>query len=64
MKVKSPFEKVISNSIFYSIGTILGKIVNIAMLPVYTYFLTDSEYGMVNTLTGFSTVLCIITMLS
>ena len=36
MKVKSPFEKVISNSIFYSIGTILGKIVNIAMLPVYT----------------------------
>ncbi len=64
MKAKSPFEKVISNSIFYSIGTILGKIVNIAMLPVYTYFLTDSEYGMVNTLTGFSTVLCIITMLS
>ena len=64
MKSNNPFEKVISNSIFFSIGTIVGRLVNIAMLPVYTYFLTDSEYGIVNTLTGFSTILCIVTMLS
>ena len=64
MKPLSPFEKVISNSIFFSVGTVIGKIVNIAMLPVYTYFLTDIEYGIVNTLTGFSTILCIVTMLS
>ncbi len=63
-KNRNPFAKVISNSIFFSIGTVAGKFVNIAMLPIYTFFLTDSEYGIVNTLTGFSTILCIITMLS
>lgn len=64
MRSKNPFAKVISNSLFFSIGTFVGKFVNIAMLPIYTYFLTDSEYGIVNTLTGFSALLCIITMLA
>lgn len=64
MNSQNPFTRVLSNSLFFSIGTVVGRLVNVAMLPIYTTYLTSNEYGIVNTLTGFSALMCVITMMS
>lgn len=41
----SPYKKLLGNSIIFTIGNIGSKLITFLMLPVYTYTLTQKEYG-------------------
>lgn len=46
MKTKSTdIRKVLKFTFIYAVGSVLGKIVSIIMLPIYTRYLTPSDYG-------------------
>ncbi|MCP4552302.1 MAG: oligosaccharide flippase family protein [Bacteroidetes bacterium] len=40
--------KIVSNSIYYTLGKMLPMVVSFIMVPVYTQYLLPSEYGIVN----------------
>ena len=56
--------KLFKNSLFFSIGIVLGKAASFLLLPIYTHYLSDAEYGIATTLVNFSSVLGLIIMLS
>lgn len=49
----------IKNTFFYSAGNLLSKTVNFLLLPIYTSFLSPSEFGIVSSMEVFSTILLI-----
>jgi O-antigen/teichoic acid export membrane protein len=57
-------KKLFANSFFYSLGVVFGKATGFLLLPIYTNFLTDHEYGVATTLTSFSAAFAIILSLS
>lgn len=48
--------KVLLNSVLYSINSLLIKAMGFLLLPVYTFFLTPKDYGITNLISGFTTV--------
>ena len=56
--------KLFKNSLFFSIGIVLGKAASFLLLPIYTHYLSDTEYGVATTLINFSSVLGLIIMMS
>lgn len=45
------FKKLISNSAIFAVGNLGSKIISILLVPLYTYYLTPSEYGMIDLIT-------------
>ena len=56
--------KLFKNSLFFSIGIVFGKAASFLLLPIYTHYLSNEEYGVATTLVNFSAVLGLIIMLS
>jgi O-antigen/teichoic acid export membrane protein len=50
---------VLKNSFFYSIGNITTKATSFFLLPLYTSFLTPSQYGVVTSMNVFSSLLLV-----
>ena len=57
-------KKVLNNSLFFSIGIFAGKAINMILLPVYTRFLSETEYGIASTITSFCSTFSIVVILS
>lgn len=57
------FNKVFKNSILFSIGTLATKAISFVMLPVYTYFMSDVEYGMASTILSFISTFSLLVLL-
>ena len=62
--MQNAYKKVLSNSFFYSVSSLLMAAISIFMLPLYTNNMTTDEYGMVSTLTAFSNVAIVLVTLS
>ncbi|QXN87169.1 oligosaccharide flippase family protein [Tetragenococcus halophilus] len=45
------YKKLMMNSVVFAIGNLGSKIISVVMIPLYTYFLTTSEYGQVDLVT-------------
>lgn len=56
--------KVVQNSIIYSTVTFLQKAISFLLLPVYTYYLTPEDYGVLNVLLSVSSFLSVFFLLS
>ena len=50
----------VKNSILYTIGNILPKLVNIIFVPIYSYYLSPSDYGITASMGVFSSILILI----
>lgn len=51
--------KLVKNTIFYSLGNILSKAITFILLPLYTAYLTPNDYGIVNSMQVVSAILAI-----
>ncbi len=49
--MESKYKKLFSNTIIFSIGTFSSKVLVFLLVPFYTHFLTDAEYGTVDLIT-------------
>ena len=45
------YKKLINNSLIFAIGNLGSKLIVIILVPMYTYYMTTSDYGMVDILT-------------
>jgi O-antigen/teichoic acid export membrane protein len=52
--------KVLKNSAYYSIGLLLSRATGFFLLPIYTFFLSTEEYGIVNLISTFINVASVI----
>lgn len=50
-------KKILENSILYTLSSLLVKALGFLMLPLYTYFLTPEDYGVVNLANSFIQVM-------
>ena len=50
----------LKNTIIYSLGRILPQAVNFILLPIYSEYLSPSQYGIIESMIVFSTILTII----
>ena len=57
-------QKIFNNSLLYSIGAIFSKAVGFFLVPIYTYNVSDADYGVATTITMFVTTFGIVIMLS
>ena len=57
-------QKIFNNSLLYSIGTLFSKAVGFFLVPIYTYCVSDADYGIATTITTFITTFGIVIMLS
>lgn len=53
----------LKNTIFYSLGEVLPKIISFLLLPVYTLFLSPTDYGIISYTTTITTFLNVIGIL-
>ena len=64
MKIRlSSIKRVLKNSSIYGLSSILQKALGFFLLPVYTAYLTTTDYGIVgvvNSITGFVSILCLL----
>ena len=51
------FEKLIKSSFIYGLGAVLSSFIGFFLLPVYTRFLTPSDYGIMETLGATTSIL-------
>ena len=51
------------NTIYYSLGELLPKVISFLLLPLYTRYLSPSDYGIVSYTTTITTFLSVIGML-
>ena len=56
--------KLFKNTAIYAVGEILPKIVSFLLLPVFTRYLTTSEYGILSYTSSFMLLLTVISILS
>ena len=54
------YKKLINNSLIFAIGNFGSKIINLIMVPLYTFTLTTEEYGLVDLLTTSANLLFVI----
>jgi O-antigen/teichoic acid export membrane protein len=57
------FIKLIKNTMVYGAGDVVSKAIGFFMIPVYTRFLTPSDYGVISLLMLFTTFVSIIASL-
>lgn len=62
--INSSSQKIFNNSLLYTIGTVASKAVAFLLIPIYTYNLSNAEYGMATTITTFVGTFGIVMMLS
>lgn len=55
--------KTLINTIYYSLGELLPKVISFLLLPLYTRYLSPSDYGIVSYTTTITTFLSVIGML-
>lgn len=60
----STYKKLIGNSFIFAIGNLGSKLISIILVPLYTYYLTTSEYGTVDLITTTTSLLLPIVSLS
>ena len=58
------YKKLIGNSFIFAIGNLGSKLISIILVPLYTYYLTTSEYGTVDLITTTTSLLLPIVSLS
>lgn len=44
----SKYKKLIGNSVLFAIGNLGSKLINIILVPLYTYYLSTAQYGLVD----------------
>ena len=57
-------QKIFNNSLLYSVGMIFSKAVGFFLVPIYTYNVSDTDYGIATTITTFVTTFGVVIMLS
>lgn len=57
-------QKIFNNSLLYSIGTVASKAVGFLLVPIYTYNMSEGEYGIATTMASFVSTFGIVVMLS
>jgi len=57
-------QKIFNNSLMYALGTVLSKAVGFFLVPIYTYNLTNDEYGVATTVATFISTFGVVIMLS
>lgn len=57
-------EKILKNTLIYTIGNLLPKITGFVLLPVYSYYMVPAEYGILSAMTTVIGVLNILLILS
>lgn len=60
----NPYKKLLGNSALFAIGNLGSKLISIILVPLYTYYLTTSEYGLVDIVISTSSMLLPIVSLS
>ncbi|MGP6146559.1 lipopolysaccharide biosynthesis protein [Jeotgalibaca sp. A122] len=60
----NPYKKLLGNSALFAIGNLGSKLISIILVPLYTYYLTTSEYGLVDIVISTSSMLLPIISLS
>lgn len=55
--MKYKYKKLINNSIIFTIGNFGSKLMSFVMIPVYSYYLSTSDYGKVDLLTSLVSLL-------
>ena len=58
------YKKLLDNSIIFAIGNLGSKLLTILLVPLYTYYLTTTEYGIVDIITTTSIMITPIITLS
>lgn len=46
------YNKLVNNSIVFAVGTLGSKLILIILIPLYTYYLSSSDYGIVDLMTS------------
>lgn len=62
--INNSSQKIFNNSILYALGTIASKATAFILIPIYTFNLTSTEYGIATTITTFVSTFGIVIMLS
>lgn len=44
----SKYKKLLGNSLLFAVGNLGSKLINIILVPLYTYYLSTTEYGLVD----------------
>lgn len=57
-------QKIFNNSLLYAIGTVFSKAVGFFLVPIYTYNVSEADYGIATTITTFVSTFGIVIMLS
>ena len=57
-------QKIFNNSLLFALGTIFSKAVGFFLVPIYTYNVSDADYGIATTITSFVSTFGIVIMLS
>ncbi|MBQ3231033.1 MAG: lipopolysaccharide biosynthesis protein [Clostridia bacterium] len=57
-------QKIFNNSLLYAMGTVFSKAVGFFLVPIYTNYVSDAEYGVATTITTFVSTFGIVIMLS
>ena len=57
-------QKIFNNSIMYAIGTIASKAVGFFLIPIYTYNMSNEEYGIATTIISFGATFGLVVMFS
>ena len=57
-------QKIFDNSLLFALGTIFSKAVGFFLVPIYTYNVSDADYGVATTITTFVSTFGIVIMLS
>lgn len=58
------YKKLLGNSVIFAIGNLGSKFISIILVPLYTYYLSTSEYGMIDVVTVTTNMLLPIISLS
>ena len=57
-------QKIFNNSLLYAMGTVFSKAVGFFLVPIYTYCVSDADYGIATTITSFVSTFGVVIMLS
>ena len=60
----SSIQKIFNNSLLFALGTVFSKAVGFFLVPIYTYNVSDADYGVATTITAFVSTFGIVIMLS
>ncbi|MFH1004512.1 MAG: oligosaccharide flippase family protein [Bacteroidota bacterium] len=56
----NPFKRLVSQTVIYGLPTLIGRLLNYFLVPLYTYNFSPSEYGTVNEMYAYTSFLLIV----